>query len=144
MSTKRSQQTALPNSFQDSQLSNQDAPPTDSIKSLCISMLVEGRPQAFIDFFYLTHKDDEHAQQQHFKHGATGTDDAVHREELPPESVQLLKEQLVQAEAAVRTGDVEGEYSANRILAQYFSQAGKPHKATLFFEKCLQVGPPLA
>lgn len=98
-------------------------------KSLAISMLIDGRPQAFVDFFKLTHSSD--VLQSELGNGMnTG-------EELPQEALLLLKAQLVQADAARRVGNVEEVYGAYKHLAKYFAQLGRLKTAEYFFRQCL-------
>lgn len=100
--------------------------------SLCISLLTEGQPHAFVDFFCLTH-------------GLVATDtvqtvdDKPQREELLPESIVLLKAQLAKAESAQRVGETEQIYETYRYLGRYFSQLQKPKKSIFFYQKCLQI-----
>lgn len=99
-------------------------------KTLAISMLVEGRPQAFVDFFQLTHTSTARA------HSA---DEAAAPEELPQDSLLLLKNQLVKADAARKAGNVEEVYGAYKHLAKYFAQLGRLRTAEFFFKQCLYI-----
>lgn len=108
---------------------------TQDRKSLAIAMLVEGRPQAFVDFFHLTHATPVSALAPGGQQGegeASGQD-------LPHESLLLLKNQLVRADAARQAGNVEEVYSAYKHLAKYFAQLGRLKTAEFFFKQCLYI-----
>jgi hypothetical protein len=89
-------------------------------RSLSVAMLVAGRAQAFVDFFMLSQPD-------------------AGRPELPWQSMVLLQEQLVRADAAIRSGDVPTAFDAHRTLAKHFTQLGILENAVFFWKKCLQV-----
>ncbi|GFH13787.1 uncharacterized protein HaLaN_09733 [Haematococcus lacustris] len=91
-------------------------------KSLSIAMLIDGRPQAFVDFFHLTHFPGGRAEQQ---------------EELPQNSLLFLKTQLVKADIARQSHQVEEVYGAYKLLAKYFAQLGRLQTAEFFFKQCL-------
>eukprot|EP00199_Chlamydomonas_sp_CCMP681_P000524 CAMPEP_0119104618 /NCGR_PEP_ID=MMETSP1180-20130426/2788_1 /TAXON_ID=3052 ORGANISM="Chlamydomonas cf sp, Strain CCMP681" /NCGR_SAMPLE_ID=MMETSP1180 /ASSEMBLY_ACC=CAM_ASM_000741 /LENGTH=430 /DNA_ID=CAMNT_0007089433 /DNA_START=132 /DNA_END=1424 /DNA_ORIENTATION=+ len=94
-------------------------------KSLSVSLLVDGRPQAFVDYFGLTHPS---------KSSMQGEPEG----ELPQESLLLLRTQLAQADAARRMDNVQEVYAAFKHLAKYFVQLGRLRTAEFFFKRCLQ------
>eukprot|EP00197_Chlamydomonas_leiostraca_P013515 CAMPEP_0202884152 /NCGR_PEP_ID=MMETSP1391-20130828/40487_1 /ASSEMBLY_ACC=CAM_ASM_000867 /TAXON_ID=1034604 /ORGANISM="Chlamydomonas leiostraca, Strain SAG 11-49" /LENGTH=433 /DNA_ID=CAMNT_0049567291 /DNA_START=99 /DNA_END=1400 /DNA_ORIENTATION=+ len=100
-------------------------------KSLAISMLVEGRPQAFVDFFALTHTTALSPQGPGEEAGTSA--------ELPQDSLLMLKSQLVKADAARKAGNVEEVYGAYKHLAKYFAQLGRLRTAEFFFKQCLYI-----
>ena len=109
-------------------------------KSLSIAILTEGRPEAYVDFFKLTHSalqppPPQQQQQQGSEEGTSGHEDA----EIPQESLALLRAQLVKADSASRAGETQEVYSAYKNLAKYFAQLGRLRKAEYFFKRCLQI-----
>ncbi|PNH00971.1 hypothetical protein TSOC_013161 [Tetrabaena socialis] len=98
-------------------------------KTLCIQLLVEGRPQAFVDFFSLTHGRPDGG------HGESTSG----QEEVPQEALGQLRAELLRADNALRSGDTEAVYSAYKNLAKYFAQIGRLHKAEFFFRRCLRL-----
>lgn len=87
-------------------------------RSLSVAMLVEGRAEAFVDFFHLT-------QSSGF--------------ELPWQSMVLLQEQLVRADTASRDRDLQAAFDAHRTMAKHFTQLGMLQNAVFFWKKCLEV-----
>ena len=92
---------------------------------------MEGRPQAFVDFFRLTHGTADTAASGGGINSATG--------ELQHESLLLLKSQLAEADVARRQGRVEDMYGAYKHLARYFVQLGKLSISEFFFKQCLAI-----
>mmetsp|Transcript_23375 Transcript_23375/g.51305 ORF Transcript_23375/g.51305 Transcript_23375/m.51305 type:complete len:430 (+) Transcript_23375:222-1511(+) len=129
---KRTFKEKLLTMVQDAELQEQQAlreAQTQDKKSLSIGMLMEGRPQAFVDFFYLTHTN-----------GGAASTSGVQRyeeEELPQESLLLLKAQLAKADAASREGHTEEVFGSYKALAKYFAQLGRLRKAEFFFKQAL-------
>jgi hypothetical protein len=85
---------------------------------LSVAMLVEGRAEAFVDFFHLTQ--------------SSGS-------ELPWQSMVLLQEQLVRADTASRDRDLQAAFDAHRTMAKHFTQLGMLQNAVFFWKKCLEV-----
>lgn len=98
-------------------------------QQLLIEMLMEGHPQSFVDFFYLTEGEDEKLDQGE-EEGGDG------EEELAAQSMGYLKENLVEADGAQRRGDLKAVYSAYLNLATFFEQQHNYEKAVYFFERC--------
>ncbi|KAK3282597.1 hypothetical protein CYMTET_9675 [Cymbomonas tetramitiformis] len=108
-------------------------------QQLLTEMLVEGHPQSFVDFFYLTHTDgvaDDVPTREELEAKGLDPDTYVNTEEVPQESLGYLKDNLVAADAAARQGDMKSVYSAYKNLAKYFESAGNHKKAIFFYEKC--------
>lgn len=99
-------------------------------RSLSVAMLVEGRAAAFVDFFMLSQPPP--AAQQEGPSSSTAAD-------LPWQSMVLLQEQLVRADAATRDGDLQVAFDAHRTMAKHFTQQGMLENAVFFWRKCLQV-----
>jgi hypothetical protein len=113
-------------------------------QSLAVGMLVEGRPQAFVDFFELTHSTSSGTT-------ATATSSSSQAQpqqpqqpqqqpELPPEGLHLLAEMLVRADAALKAGDPGGAFGACKRLGRYFAARSQLEQAVTFYSKCRQVG----
>jgi len=111
-------------------------------QQLLIDMLMEGHPQSFVDFFYLTTTgdgvgDDEMPSREELEARGIDPDEyAENVEEVPAESLGYLKENLVDADAAARRGDLKMVYQAYLNLAMYFEQQENHRKAIYFYEKC--------
>jgi len=111
-------------------------------RTLAIEMLVKGCPGAYIDFFFLTHKDlIESERPSDAELIARGIDPERHEvhNNMSPEAMRLLREHLVQAEACQRAGDVEGVYAAWEKAAQYFVGTHEYKTGAYFYSKCLHV-----
>lgn len=112
-------------------------------KTLAIQLLVEGRPQAFTDFFNLTHPPPASAPKQaamssnQGDSGAESTSGQDH--EVPQEALTFLSSELLRADNALRSGDLQTVYAAYKSLAKYFAQIGKLTKAEFFFQRCLGI-----
>lgn len=114
--------------FRDSQLQDR--------KSLSIQLLVDGRPQAFVDFFNLTHSD-LRPQQAAAESGQQST--SGQEEDVPQEALGLLRNELLKADNAMRAGDTQAVYSSYKSLAKHFAQLGRLRKAEFFFRRCLRL-----
>jgi hypothetical protein len=79
-------------------------------KSLCLQLLAEGRPAAFVDFFRLTHPPTP----------AAGAAEAA--DELPESELLYVKQQLSAAEEGGRAGDLGTAYEAYASLARVFQE----------------------
>lgn len=111
-------------------------------KSLSISILLEGRPQAFVDFFNLTHGRTAGAMGRGTTATTTSDASSSGREEdaeLPQESLLLLKAQLVKADISSREGRSLDVYQAYKVLATYFAKLGKLRNAQFFFKQALSI-----
>lgn len=107
-------------------------------KTLSISALVEGRPMAFVDFFYLTHRDNIDAAPEQ-EQADTGEGGSGRDESIPQDSLGLLKAQLVRADMAQSAGDMPEVYNSFRNLAKYFTEIRRLRKAEFFYKRCLQI-----
>lgn len=101
-------------------------------KSLCISLLLDGRTQAFVDLFNITHGN---------LGGQTSTSgrNKLSPEDLPQDSLLLMQSQLGQADVAAREGNLEGMHSCYKTLAAHFSQQGRLDHAEFFLRKSLRL-----
>jgi len=109
-------------------------------KKLSLELLVEGYPGAFIDYFYLTHKDgiadDEPTDEELLARGID-PDTYEEREEVEQDKLLHLKENLQAIEGGKRAGDLEAIYSGTKNLGDYFTSVVNHRKAVFFYEKCL-------
>ncbi|GLI67841.1 hypothetical protein VaNZ11_012131 [Volvox africanus] len=112
--------------FRESQLADK--------KSLCVQLLVEGRPQAFVDFFSLTH-----SRPAAPPPSADGTESTSGQNDVPQEALGLLRMELLKADNALRAGDTQAVYAAYKNLAKFFAQIGRLQKAEFFFRRCLRL-----
>jgi hypothetical protein len=116
-------------------------------KSLSIAMLVQGKPQAFVDFFMLTQLQQQPVTaavttdaDQHINEGAFGSAADIQTLELSLQTMMLLQEQLMLADTAIRQGSYAQAFNAHRAMANHFTQLEILHKAIFFWRKCLKVG----
>ena len=109
-------------------------------KKLSLELLVEGYPGAFIDYFYLTHKDgiadDEPTDEELLARGID-PDSYEEREEVEQDKLLHLKENLQAIEGGKRAGDLGSIYDGTKNLGDYFSSVVNHRKAVFFYEKCL-------
>jgi hypothetical protein len=107
-------------------------------RSLSVAMLVEGRADAFVDFFMLSQPPAQpSAQDTASSSGASPSGSSA--AELPWQTMVLLQEQLVRADAANREHDLQAAFDAHRTMARHFTQLGMLENAVFFWKKCLQV-----
>ena len=99
-------------------------------QTLCIDILVSGHVQAFVDFFYLTHRPE-----------VEPTDDEVPEEQvgIPSAMLPLVKTQLAEAEVARRRGDTQAVFGSYKQLADFFTGLADQRTAIYFWEKCLEI-----
>jgi hypothetical protein len=115
-------------------------------RSLSVSILSAGRAEAFVDFFMLTQPPTaSSAGQGPDSSSVGGSSLGGHSSaaELPWQSMVLLQEQLVRADAASRDGDLQTAFDAHRTMAKHFAQLGMLENAVFFWKRCLQVRVPL-
>lgn len=120
------------------QLAMREAQSQDK-KSLAISILLEGRPQAFVDFFNLTHGGAAGPAGTAQGEAASSSGRLDDDSDLPQESLLLLKAQLIKADVSKREGRSMDVYQAYKVLATYFSKLGKLRNAEFFFKQALAV-----
>jgi hypothetical protein len=91
-------------------------------KSLCLQLLAEGRPAAFVDFFQLTHPAPAPAAAPAAQAaaGQARAADAAEAGELPEGVLLYVKQQLAAAEEASRAGDPGTAHEAYMSLAKVF------------------------
>jgi tetratricopeptide (TPR) repeat protein len=106
-------------------------PPAHDKQSLCLDILVSGHVQAYVDFFYLTHRPE------------VEQDAAAEAEEeqvgVPSNMLPHVKTQLEEAEVARRRGDTQAVFAAYRQLADFFTGLEDQRTAIYFWEKCLEI-----
>ena len=112
-------------------------------KSLSISMLLEGRTQAFVEFFNVTHGNlggvASTSGQGGRSKGGRAQPPSSGGDALPQESLLLMRTQLSKADAAAREGRMEEVYAAYQALAGYFSQLGRLEHSEFFLKKALRL-----
>jgi hypothetical protein len=108
-------------------------------RSLSVSMLVEGRADAFVDFFMLSQPPAQPSAQDTASSSGASTSASSNAPELAWQSMVLLQEQLVRADAADREHDPQAVFDAHRTMARHFTQLGMLENAVFFWKKCLQV-----
>lgn len=92
-------------------------------QSLCVSILVDGYVNSFVDFFYLTHRADDDAKKA----------------SLTEERMVFIKDNLTIAEKAHRRGDSSKVLGAYESLAKFFQENADYKTAIYFFEKTLDI-----
>ena len=98
-------------------------------QTLCIDILVSGHVQAFVDFFYLTHRPE-----------VEPTDEPVEEQVgIPSAMLPLVKTQLAEAEVARRRGDTQAVFFSYRQLADFFTGLADQRTAIYFWENCLEI-----
>ena len=103
-------------------------------QSLCIDILVSGHVQAYVDFFYLTHRPEPAGGQS--EDGEVAEAEAAG---IPADKLGEVKTQLAEAEMARRRGDTAAVFGAYRELADFFTGIGDQRTAIYFWEKCLEI-----
>jgi len=107
------------------------AKPAVDKQSLCIDILVSGHVQAYVDFFYLTHRPEVGpAEEEELQEEQVG---------IPSAMLPLVKTQLAEAEVARRRGDTQAVFSSYKQLADFFTGLADQQTATYFWEKCLEI-----
>ena len=97
-------------------------------QSLCIDLLVNGFCQAYVDFFYLTHRPEP-----------TGSEEKAEDAGIPQEKLPFVKSHLADAEAARRQGDTKAVFASYKELAGFFTDLKDQRTAVYFWEKCLEI-----
>ena len=97
---------------------------------LCQDILAAGYVQAYVDFFYLTHK---------------AAPASVCSEEEAPEAavsaadMKFLSDTLIAAEEARRRGDTDLVFRSYEALARHYQGREEPQTGVYFYEKCLEI-----
>lgn len=107
------------------------AAPAQDKQSLCIDILVSGHVQAYVDFFYLTHRPE--VEQE------TADGDGEEQVGIPSAMLPLVKTQLAEAEVARRHGDTQAVLASYQQLADFFTGLADQRTAIYFWEKCLEI-----
>lgn len=112
-------------------------------RSLSVAMLMQGRPQAFVDFFMLSQSQYGSAPAAESSTAAAVSEAASASlgsgSSLQLQSLILLQQQLVVADAASKAGQHEQAFAAHALMARHFTQLGMLDKSVFFWKKCLQV-----
>jgi hypothetical protein len=108
-------------------------------RSLSVAMLMQGRPHAFVDFFMLSQSQYGSAPAAENSAAAAAANEAGSSGELSLQSLILLQQQLVVADAASKAGQHEQAFAAHAQMARHFTQLGMLDKSVFFWKKCLQV-----
>ncbi|KAF6257591.1 hypothetical protein COO60DRAFT_1210854 [Scenedesmus sp. NREL 46B-D3] len=113
-------------------------------RSLSVAMLMQGRPHAFVDFFMLSQQQYGSAPGAGDSAAAAAGNEAVagsmgSSNDLSLQSLILLQQQLVVADAASKAGQHEQAFAAHAHMARHFTQLGMLDKSVFFWKKCLQV-----
>lgn len=130
-SSKRSLKHKLHNAIQQAE----DTAPQQGVleradaKSLCLQLLMEGRPAAFVDFFQLTHPAPASAAAD--ADAAPAEAPAEHAEDV----LLYVKQQLSAADAASRNGEQAVVYDSYLSLAKVFEELQDTGKARYFYTK---------
>ena len=98
-------------------------------QTLCIDILVSGHVQAFVDFFYLTHRPEVEPAEEPQEEQVG----------IPSAMLPLVKTQLAEAEVARRRGDTQAVFASYRQLADFFTGLADQRTAIYFWEKCLEI-----
>uniref|UniRef100_A0A7S0J6Y6 Tetratricopeptide repeat protein 29 n=1 Tax=Calcidiscus leptoporus TaxID=127549 RepID=A0A7S0J6Y6_9EUKA len=101
-------------------------------QTLCVDILVSGHVQAYVDFFYLTHRPDV----QSVEAGEEGESEASG---MPADKLPIVKTQLSEAEVARRRGDTKAVYACYSTLAALFCELGDQRTTVYFWEKCSEI-----
>jgi hypothetical protein len=113
-------------------------------RSLSVAMLMQGRPHAFVDFFMLSQPQYGSAPAAENSAAAAGSEAVAANtgggSELSLQSLILLQQQLVVADAASKAGQHEQAFAAHALMARHFTQLVMLDKSVFFWKKCLQVG----
>ena len=107
--------------------------PHDEVKSYdkkhttCIEILSKGYVHSFVDFFYITHPEIQ----------ALDEDDISLK--VPDDSMQMLKDNLISAEASLPANDFKAAIKANNATANYLKSLDKYPFAAHFYLKCRDI-----
>ncbi|XP_070553765.1 tetratricopeptide repeat protein 29-like isoform X2 [Ptychodera flava] len=102
--------------------------------TLCIEMLKDGFHRSFSELFALI-------KQQKAEREAAGPDSLIWNITLLEDEfdkLDKLKQYLTEAEAALRTGNMEAVYAAQNKLAEFFSATGDYWLSAHFYDNCLE------
>jgi hypothetical protein len=115
-------------------------------KDLAIQLLVQGRPQAFVDFFMLSADAGDAARlaspEEHTPAAAAappGMSAAPAAPKLSHTTLTQLKQSLMDADVAVRAGETVHAYAANAAMARAFTQLQALDRAAFFWKRCRMV-----
>lgn len=93
-------------------------------RQVCVDVLLEGYVHAYVDLFYLTHRNDPQSNTSI---------------QISESEMNKLRENLTQAEQARRTGDTQTVFKSYTRLAAYYNDIQDVKTAIFFYEKCLEI-----
>lgn len=99
-------------------------------QKLCLEILTEGYVQAYVDFFYLTHRPDPNPDPT-----IEGDAEIV----VTPEDLLKIKELLTEAESSRRSGDTKEVFRCYGSLAKYYQDNKDLKTSIYFYERCLEL-----
>ncbi|CAE7524196.1 TTC29 [Symbiodinium sp. KB8] len=103
-----------------------------SKESTCIDILTSGHINAFVDFFYLSHRADPTADRRE----GDGPPADVR---LSQDDMAFLRTTLCAAEDSRRSGQVPAVLDSYAGLAEHYADRKDSRTAVYFYEKCLEV-----
>lgn len=115
------------NKFKQSQhdINTQDhEPQVVDKRQVCVDVLLEGYVHAYVDLFYLTHRNDPQSNTPI---------------QISESEMNKLRENLTQAEQARRSGDTQAVFKSYTRLAAYYNDIQDVKTAIFFYEKCLEI-----
>lgn len=106
--------------------------------SACVSLLLEGFPEAYVTFFEILHDQPSHADGKRSRSSKHPKTPQRSHSTIPPRAkYPLIKQQLSLAEGASRSGDYETCYGCYMTLGKLFDQLNNLRRAVFFYHKCL-------
>jgi tetratricopeptide (TPR) repeat protein len=106
-------------------------------QALCCEILVNGHVQAFVDFFYLTHRPEAAGAGAPTSGREGRADDHLN---VPAAKLPYIQQRLTEAEVGRRQGDTRGVFSSYQQLACLFADEIADHRTAVYFwEKCLEI-----
>jgi len=118
-------------------MASASAPSEHDKQALCVDILVSGHVQAFVDFFYLTHRPEAAGAAAPSGEGAPPAEDHLN---LPAAKLPYIQGKLADAEVARREGNTQAVFAAYMQLANLFGdEIGDHRTAVYFWEKCAEI-----
>ncbi|TYZ59682.1 hypothetical protein PybrP1_011343 [[Pythium] brassicae (nom. inval.)] len=108
-------------------------------EDFCTQLLLGGYVQAFVDFFYLTHRSEPSSSSSGDDGGGGGGGGLTSTTVFAVAEMEFLRDQLVAAEHCKRKGEVPDVLAAYESLATYCDEKGDLKTMIFFFDKCLEI-----
>ncbi len=110
----------------------------------CVEILTNGYVQAYVDFFYLLHKEKQPQQETEASVETEITEGKFEENDdgkslLKKERLDFIQEQLIGAESARRLGNPSDVFEQYQSLGEWFCSENDPKVGTYFYEKCLKI-----